>query len=563
MKKNILLLGVMALLILSACQDLEREIVTTLSEKQVTESYDYTEARANSVYSELRNGFSYISGAMMASATDEAEFTLETAYVQNINTGFWNATSNPDNVWEHYYEGIRKANQFMVSADSVDLEAYRLNPNVSSQEEYQRRLAEIENWKVEVRLLRAYFYFELVKRYGGVPILTEALTLDDNYLDFDRKPLSECIQFIITECDDAANLLPVTYPDVDLGRVTKGTALAIKSRVLLYAASDLFNTTSWASSYANTDLISVTGDRQAKWKAAADAAKAVIDLNAYSLSSSYSGLFSAANYNDGEVILAVRNGDSNSFEKACAPISYQDGQSGTTPSQNMVDAYEMADGSKFDWNNAAHAADPYSNRDPRLKMSILTNNTDYKGRPVECWTDGKDGKGTVRATKTGYYMLKYVDTGLDLQQGMTSVHTWIMIRLAEVYLNYAEALNEYSPGHDDIATYVNMVRARGGVNMPALPTGLSQQEMREKIRNERMVEFAFEDHRAWDVRRWMIADQTLGVPLRGVEITKSESGFTYNPITVENRAFQPKMYLYPIPQSELNIMKDWVQNPLW
>ncbi len=563
MKDNIFLLGVIALLMLSACENLDQEIVTTLTETQVTESYDYTKARASSVYSELRDGFSYIGGAMFAAATDEAEFTLETSNIQKFNTGFWNATSNPDNVWDHYYEAIRKVNQYLVQSDNVDLEAYRLNPSESSQEIYQIRLAEIENWKVEVRFLRAYFYFELVKRYGGVPILTEALTLDDNYLEFGRKSLSECVQFIVDECDHAAGLLPDSYPNAELGRVTKGAALALKSRMLLYAASDLFNTTSWASGYSNSELISVTGDRQAKWKDAADAAKAVIDLNVYSLSSNYSELFGSNNYNNGEVILARRGGASNSFEKTNAPIGYDLGQSGTTPSQNLVDAYEMADGSKFDWNNPAHAADPYSNRDPRLKMSVLTNNTNYKGRPVESWTGGRDGKGTARATKTGYYMLKYVDTSLDLLQDRTSVHTWILMRLAEVYLNYAEALNEYSPGHADIAIYVNKVRDRGNVNMPPLPADLSQSEMRERIRNERMVELAFEDQRAWDVRRWMIADQKLGASLRGVNIVKTESGFTYSPITVEDRVFQPEMYLYPIPQQELNIVQDWVQNPLW
>ncbi|MEJ7768689.1 MAG: RagB/SusD family nutrient uptake outer membrane protein [Chitinophagaceae bacterium] len=153
---------------------------------------------------------------------------------------------------------------------------------------------------------------------------------------------------------------------------------------------------------------------------------------------------------------------------------------------------------------------------------------------------------------------------MNLTTGQTAVHSWIFFRLPEMWLNYAEALNEYSPGNADIKLNYDRVRNRPGVLMPPLPAGLSQAEVRENIRNERRVEFAFEDHRAWDIRRWMIAPATLGGPLRGVDVTKTASGgFTYTPVVIENRVFQPKMYLYPIPQAELNILSKMVQNPLW
>jgi hypothetical protein len=136
--------------------------------------------------------------------------------------------------------------------------------------------------------------------------------------------------------------------------------------------------------------------------------------------------------------------------------------------------------------------------------------------------------------------------------------------LAEIYLNYAEALNEYNPGHADIKINYDRVRTRTGVAMPVLPAGLSQAEVRERIRNERRVEFAFEDHRAWDVRRWMTAPATLGAPLRGINITKTgTTTFNYAPFVVEQRVFLPKMYFYPIPEGELNISKGLVQNPMW
>ncbi|CAL1516337.1 RagB/SusD family nutrient uptake outer membrane protein [Chitinophaga sp. MM2321] len=566
MKNNIFIFPFIALILLSvsACEKLDREVLTNKSEKQITSSYQQTGYRQASLYTDLPEGFLYIDRAMMASATDEAEHTNETAAIQKFNNGSWNAFDNPDNAWSRYYKAIRKVNQFLVSSDSIDLEVYRLDPSPSQQSVYNTRIAEIRRWKYEARFLRAFFYSELIKRYGGVPIFTEALSLTDDFKSIKRNTLADCIKFVTDECDSAAAALPVVYADIDLGRATKGAALALKSRVLLYAASDLFNTPSWAGGYGHPELISLTGDRQARWQAAAAAAKAVIDLagSSYWLHYDYRSIFN--NYNIPEIILTRRNGGSNEFEKANYPIGFDLGESGTTPSQNLVDAYEMKDGTPFNWENPVQAANPYANRDPRLDLNIITNNTWYKSRGVEIWAGGQDGKGIANATKTGYYLKKYLSEYTNILLNNTSVHSWILIRLPEMYLNYAEALNEYSPGNADIKTYVDMVRSRPGIDMPGVPSNLSQAAMRERIRNERRVEFAFEDHRSWDVRRWMQGPAYLGVPLRGVDITKNTDGsFKYVPIVVENRVFDPKMYLYPIPQGELTISTELVQNPLW
>ncbi|MGV8090445.1 MAG: RagB/SusD family nutrient uptake outer membrane protein [Mangrovibacterium sp.] len=564
MKVKLYLVHIILIIALSACDDLlEREVELSLTEEQVTTSYENTEKRLSAVYTYLPNGFSYIDGAMMASASDEAEHTLETSAVQKFNTGAWSELDNPDGAWKNNFSGIRTANLFLATSDSVKMDYLRLDPNPAQQASYATRLANIRNWKYEARFLRAFFYFELVKRYGGVPILKEPVNLDEDYTLFKRMSLPECIRFITDECDSAASVLPVTYDATSLGRATKGAALALKSRVLLYAASDLFNSTSWAGGYGNPDLISLTGDRSEKWKAAADGAKKVIDLpgTGYQLATNYITLFRA--YDNKEIIFTRRYGASNSFEKATYPVGYDLGNSGTTPSQNLVDDYEMSDGSSFDWNNPDHAAAPFSNRDPRLNFSILTNNTLFKGRKVECWVGGLDGPGKSHASRTGHYLYKYVDPELDLLQARTSVHHWTLFRLAEIYLNYAEALNEYDPGHPDIKIYVDRVRQRNGVNMPALPDGLSQSEMRDRIRHERRIELAFEDHRLWDVRRWMLGTSVLNGPLKGLRISKvSDDVFSYQVITVESRKFEPKMYLYPIPQNELNIT-GWAQNPLW
>lgn len=569
-KVKTILYGAALLLLVNACDSiLDREVVLSLTEDDVLTLYNNTQSRAVAIYNYLPSGFRCVDGAMMASASDEAEYTLETSSIQMFNVGSWNAKNNPDGgSWWNNFRGIYLVNHFLANSDNLDLEMYRLNPDDIGHEQYQNRLDNIKRWKYEVRFLRAYFYFELIKRYGGVPVITRPVEIGDS---FPRNTLDSCVNFIVKECDDIAWGLPVKYTEQEnLGRATRGAVLALKSRVLLYAASDLFNSPEkWASGYANKDLISVKPiDRKERWKRAADAAKNVIDLTdaGYALSNNYQGVFRS--YTDAEIILARRDGASNDFEKANYPVGYDLGNSGNTPSLNLLDDYEMLDGTAFDWNNKNHAANPYRGRDPRLVFTILSNMTKFNGRPVECWTGGRDGKGVPRATKTGQYLLKYIDPELNLLEGRTSVHTWVLIRLAEVYLNYIEALNEYQPAHSDIKIYYNKIRQREGIKMPELPDGLDQDAVRQKIRHERRIELAFEDHRLWDARRWMIAADNekgkgvLNIPLRGLEILNRGGVPSYTPIEIEKRNFEPKMYLYPIPQGDLDIA-GWSQNPLW
>ena len=569
-KVKTILYGAALLLLVNACDSiLDREVVLSLTEDDVLTLYNNTQSRAVAIYNYLPSGFRCVDGAMMASASDEAEYTLETSSIQMFNVGSWNAKNNPDGgSWWNNFRGIYLVNHFLANSDNLDLEMYRLNPDDIGHEQYQNRLDNIKRWKYEVRFLRAYFYFELIKRYGGVPVITRPVEIGDS---FPRNTLDSCVNFIVKECDDIALGLPIKYTEQEnLGRATRGAVLALKSRVLLYAASDLFNSPEkWASGYANKDLISVKPiDRKERWKKAADAAKDVIDLTdaGYALSNNYQGVFRS--YTDAEIILARRDGASNDFEKANYPVGYDLGNSGNTPSLNLLDDYEMLDGTAFDWNNKNHAANPYRGRDPRLAFTILSNMTKFNGRPVECWTGGRDGKGVPRATKTGQYLLKYIDPELNLLEGRTSVHTWVLIRLAEVYLNYIEALNEYQPAHSDIKIYYNKIRQREGIKMPELPDGLDQDAVRQKIRHERRIELAFEDHRLWDARRWMIAADNekgkgvLNIPLRGLEILNRGGVPSYTPIEIEKRNFEPKMYLYPIPQGDLDIA-GWSQNPLW
>lgn len=563
----ILLFIILLPILLTNCDSyLEPEVLTDISVDLATTEYTYSRQRVASIYSDIIAGFLNIDGAMLASASDESEHTLETSSIHNFNRGSWNEYQNPDNIWDRYYRSIRKINMFLATCDNINLDQYKNNPN--QQEAYQNYLNEINRWKHEVRFLRAYFYFELIKRYGGIPLIKDYYSVDDDFSNIPRNSLNECIEFIVDECSIISEVLPAKYSAGELGRVTGVAALSLKSRTLLYAASELYNNSNWASGYSNINLISLSGDRNAKWQEAADAAKSAIELaenNGYALSSSYKDIFGVNSHSNIEVIFSRREPyNSNSFEKANVSVGFDEGNSGTTPSQNLVDAYEMSDGSKFDWNNPEHSSNPYQNRDPRLAYTIVTNNSWYKGRPMESWTYGLDGAPIAHATKTGYYLRKYVNENLNLVTNQTSAHSWVIFRLSELYLNYVEALNEIDPGNPDIKIYYDKIRNRNGVNMPELPQNLGQSQTREKIYNERRVEFAFEDHRLWDVRRWMRATTDLSAPLKGVHVIKvTDDQFNYEPIEIETRVFLSKMYFYPIPQNEIHINNGLVQNPLW
>lgn len=545
----------MVTIITASCKKdfLDRQISTELTKDEVFSSYARTRDFLVGTYAYLPGGFNRIDNAMLDAATDDAEYTWEGSAIQRYNNGSWNPYINPDDNWNITYTAIRRTNLYLEQSGNVDLNMYKLNPDATAQQTYRNMTADLERWRYENRFLRAYFYFQLVTRYGGVPLITKTLGLSDS-LNLPRNSYDECVQFITSECDSAAAHLGATVADNDLGRATKGAALALKSRVLLYYASDLNN----------------KARLKERWIAAAKAAKEVIDLNVYQLENDYRGLFRSTTSK--EIIFAHRYAPANSFERANYPIGYDGGSSGTTPTQNLVDAYEMTDGSTFDWNNPDQAQHPYDNRDPRLAMTVILNNSQWKGRAVEAFAGGREGAGVDRASRTGYYLKKYVDENLDLLLNKTSVHTWILFRLSEMYLNYAEAMNEaYGPDQDPqgfgltAIQAVNKVRSRASVKMPELQPGQwSATALRNKLRNERRVELAFEEHRYWDVRRWEQGVALFNSPVYGVNIARvNATTFKYTKVEVEGRVFQPKMYWYPVPQAEKMKSPALTQTPGW
>ena len=541
---------------LSSCNGfLDREEDSFIDKTATFDSYNRTKQYLTYAYTLLPDGVNRFSReAMLASATDDAEFAIESAEIQQFNNGSWNALNNPDDVWNRYFSGISKCCTLLENTNHVNLDISRLDPD--KQVEYANSLKDIRMWRAEARFLRAYFHFELLKRYGPIPIVTSTLSINGNYENTPRPTMKEVVDFIAKECDIAADTLELTpWRNVNdaFGRATKGAALALKSRLLLYAASPLY------VDFGDTNEANKPTD-VALWKLAANAAKAVIDLNQYELASSYGDLFKN-DFQNKEYIFVRRYAANSDFEKSNFPVSFG-GKGGTNPSQNLVDDYEMLDGTPFDWNDPAKAAQPFENRDARLGATILMNMAPFKGKKVATYPEGADASPNPNATKTGYYLRKFLNEDVNIQTGGSSGgHVVPLFRLAEIYLNYVEALNECDPTNPDIALYLNKVRNRA--SLPNV-SALSQEQMRAVIQHERRVELAFEEHRSWDVRRWKIASSTLGAPLMGVQIERKPlGGYTYMPVKVEQRVFQPKMYWYPIPQSEVLKLKQWKQNNGW
>ena len=530
---------------------LDREYDSFISKERTYESYQWTSNTLTNAYHYLPSGLNRIWPDMLDAATDDAENSVLTSSIQTFNTGAWNAVNNPDDIWNQLYAGIRQCNEFIENVHNVNLERYRLDPD--NQTEYENRVKDLEIWKHEAIFLRAFMHFELVKRYGPVPYLESVLPVTEDCSGVSRPDMDEVIGKIVADCDAAAEVLELTpWRDKasSYGRATKGAALALKSRVLLYAASPLY------LDWQDLDETSLPSD-WAKWRSAADAAKDVIDLEFYSLYGDYAALFHN-NIDNNELIFQRRLGNSVDFEKVNSPVSYG-GTGGTAPTLNLMEAYEMGDGTPFSFEGRKD--NPFAGRDSRFYASFILNGDKWKDAVVETYEGGKDALPNLNATRTGFYLRKYMNESANVQTGgAESGHVWPYFRYAEICLNYAEALNECDPGNSEVSYYLDMVRQRAG--QPKVPEDLSQDQMRERIRRERRVELAFEEHRGWDVRRWKIAGETLGAPVRGIVMTRKGSGYSYSAKIVEERSFEPKMYWYPIPQSEI-LQTGWEQNPKW
>ena len=537
-------------LVSSACGDfLDTSIDRNSTGQTISTNYSSIWGFGRAFYTPLGYGFGMIDSNIFATASDEAQQTAAQSNVIYFNKGMLNENINPlFTYYRNYYEGIRAANFFLDYVGDGKGEALLAqNRNlVTDAVNYARDLQSLAWFKAEAHVAKAYYYSELAKMYGGVPIIESHV--DDGTM-VERSSYEDVVAYVVKEIDDYKDSLSVNWNDFKdrEGRFTLGVALAIKSRTLLYAASPLHNPTN--------DV--------AKWIAAAEAANELItnkDLT-YSLASDYGSYFTGANpINSAETIYAVRRSQSNNMEKNNYPIATQGGKSGATPTHNLVAAYEYI--------GTPDPANPYANRDPRLAASIVTNGSTWNGRTIDQSAGATDDMANANASKTGYYLKKFLTDNLNLVQGQVAQHNWIAYRWAEVLLNYAEAMNE-AYGPDEIPEGYTMsarqalqqVRDRASSKLPKVKAA-DKDSFRDAVKHERRIELAFEDHRYWDLLRWKDAMEVLNNPVLGVAVTKTETGWEYKVQEVATRTFYERNYYLPFLRSEIeNSNNTLEQNP--
>jgi starch-binding outer membrane protein, SusD/RagB family len=500
--------------------------------------------------------------SMVAELSDEAEGLGVNTCSPVFNNGAWSgaditpgtAQSNARNelgqLWIDLYKGIRQTNMAIAYIDLVQ--------NFPTQEIYNRSLG-------EAHFIRAFLYFELAKRWGGVPIFDKPLEIGVDELDIERSSFESTIEFIVNDCDTAAGLLDLVHPESETGRATKGAALALKSRALLYAARPLNN----------------PGNDISKWEAAADAAWQVIKLNHYELDPDYVNLFFRPDLGTEIIMNRPRpklnfeqghTDNSNFWVRFIVPQGYL-GWMGTAVTHNFVNLYEAANG--YPVTNPASGYDPqnpYNNRDPRLRMTVLYNDRFWYDRKTEFFVGGLD-YGSTLVNPIGYSIAKFWPEAHQRYKGTSAYLNYIFFRYAEILLNYAEAANEaYGPDVPHPGASITaraattLIRQRVG-HVP-IPGDISSNKelIRERIHNERAVELSFEEHRWYDVISWKKGVELFGSnnPIMGMRTTKKSDGtFLYEPYVYETRIFLNHMHRYPIPNSEIYKSKKLTQNTGW
>lgn len=525
--------------------------------------------------------FSYngiVCGGLEA-ACDEAEpsHAFSTPATQ-FATGTVNAGIIGEEPYKTCYSNIRAVNVLIKNL-----------PNAPLQPSYKSQMV------AEARFLRAWYYAILLEHYGGVPLVGDTLLTYDKPIQAKRSTYAECVDYILSECDTAAMTLPATQTGLNYGRASKGACLALKSRVLLYAASPLFNGTTLPQDAGpgggvavDPSLVGYPTFDMNRWKLAKDAAQAVIAMGVYSLNTvnnyqtsspgyGFQGLF-PLRVNTEYIFELMRPTGNSDLENMCLPPSRGSNGTGSFPYQGLVDAFPMRNGKPItDPASGYDPANPYKDRDPRLEYSIIhdqtvllvrTSNGQVNGSaPVNIFVGNYNGITTGQdavhqGTLTGYYNNKMLDPAAiagTLSFGSNRVMP--LIRYAEILLNYAEAANEYDGPTANVYAAVEAVRQRAGLDPYQLPTGLSKEEMRTWIQNERRIELAYEGHRFWDVRRWKIAPQTESLQSAGMEVRRNGNAVTYQPFNITKHNFRPAMYLWPFPLSETGKSPELVQNP--
>ena len=569
---------VMGIILLTAsCKKdgfLDQTVTSSLNEITTFSDSANSMAFLNNIYTNIGfasdprrfNGGNYAAG--LEASCDEAEgpnASTANGFVQ-FATGSVNASIVPDDAWNIPYTNIRAVNQFLRHLPVIPFTAA-----LKAQSE------------AEARFLRAWYYTMMLQHYGGVPLVGDSIYAVASTITAKRNTYKECVDYILAECDYAAGILPLVQTGSLYGRVSKGACLALKSRVLLFAASPLFNNGGTAGGGELASIVAYPDGDPNRWKLAADAARAVIATNAYALYTDSSSIGGEKGYGfqklfplrySTEFILSRMMGQ-NKYLESLWDVPSRGGSGGPFPYQEMVDAFPMSNGLPItDPASGYDPNQPYRNRDPRLGYSIMHDSTlrtvfgANQPSPLLLYTNtaanppvAASGDAVYKGTPTGLYIFKMVDPNVINNSVNESSRCLPLMRYAEIVLNFAEATNEADGPTTEVYQAVEAIRQRAGLRPFQLPVGLSKDDMRIAIQNERRIELAYEGHRFFDVRRWMIAEQTQNQQMHGMEVKRNGSAVTYNVFNVRKHNFTRAMYLWPIPLKEIAKSPELLQNP--
>ena len=577
-KSIFLILTVAALFLMSCQKQLNYKEYVIYDKEYIQQAFNNVGGFMTTAYNVLEYDFgNYSSGAMLASASDESEYSVRSNAIEEFYNGGWTAANPKATTWNNMYKGISTCNLVLSEMQGLTFDELVLN------KDYQQQMFRYKNYQYDARFMRAYFYFNLVRQYGDVPMVEPGMSIADiNTLS--RTPADQVFQFIISECTEIQDKIIKDHTDLgdyalneaETGRADQLAVLALKAQAALYWASPLFNP---------------NGDKE-RWHNAAKYYKELVaacDARGKKLTPKYEDVWAYSNYTTPtivqEIIFARRTSSNNQAESYNYPAGLEKAASITDvdnivgancPTQNLVDAYDMLNGKPItDADSGYDAADPYANRDPRLALTVAFNGAQwptYNGAPkLQPYVGGANGSPNLGATTTGYYLRKLLNGTIDLRSNSRyskSYHTYVLYRMGGIYLDYAEAVFQYLGGADATSgefpvsarELASKTRVRAG--MPELPEGLSKDAFWTRYKNERMVELAFENHRFWDVRRWKEADKYFKNIVE-MQITKNDDEtFTYTRKNV-SRQWDDKMYLFPIPQSERMKNPNLAQNPGW